>query len=155
MQQKYQWTSLYSQPCSQSCLRIRNIWRHENITATKQTIAFLKCIELYMKSFENVIHVLMSPNVGMQKLSITVISRQFNERVLMKHCFLYENCLLHFMDADYRYSPYQPVPFTALAPISVAFEKNWICQFWRPERVEGDIEFQHNQSSSILQNYSI
>ncbi len=77
-----------------------------------------------------------------RKVSISTLSKQFNEIVCIDHFFLDEICLVHCMDLVSRFSAVQAVESTNLADAVVAFEACWVSQFWYPESLHGDKAFQ-------------
>ena len=85
-----------------------------------------------------------------RKVSLSSLSRSFNELVCIDHFYLANLCLFHIMDTVSRYSSCSLVPSTSLNDAILAFESGWLNQFWPPTAVLGDAAFNHDECISAL-----
>eukprot|EP00178_Gracilaria_changii_P016470 TRINITY_DN4728_c0_g1_i1.p1 TRINITY_DN4728_c0_g1~~TRINITY_DN4728_c0_g1_i1.p1 ORF type:complete len:805 (-),score=91.02 TRINITY_DN4728_c0_g1_i1:529-2943(-) len=90
-----------------------------------------------------------------RKVSISSMSRAFNEVVCVDHMFLDEVCVFHVMDAASRYSAGLIVPNTSMAIAISAFETVWISPLWIPDAVLFDPAFHNDLFTSYIQSLGI
>jgi len=84
-----------------------------------------------------------------RKVSLSSLSRSFNELVCIDHVHLNEMRVIHMMDATTRYSVGAVVPDTSMKNAIINFESLWISPFWEPKAVQFDQAF----DNSIFKNY--
>ena len=87
---------------------------------------------------------------GTRKVSLSSMSRSFNQVVCVDHFYLNGLCLFHAMDSVTRYSGCSIVPDTSLEAAVVAYESCWLCQFWPPSTVLGDAAFKRDVFINFL-----
>ena len=76
-----------------------------------------------------------------RKVSISSLSKEFNEVVCIDHLYLDEIRLTHCMDVVSRYSAAHVVSTATLKDAIVAFEACWVSQFWHPDSIRADTAF--------------
>jgi len=77
-----------------------------------------------------------------RKVSISSLSKSFNDIVCIDHFYLDQIRLMHCMDLVSRYSAVHIVSTVTMGEAVQAFEACWVSQFWYPESVHGDKAFQ-------------
>lgn len=90
-----------------------------------------------------------APPQPSRKVSISSLSRNFNDVVCLDHFFLESLCILHCMDMATRYSSASIVSSTSLENVIMGFESSWLSQFWLPDAIQADSAF----AGSIFKNY--
>eukprot|EP00171_Calliarthron_tuberculosum_P022021 IDg22021t1 len=90
-----------------------------------------------------------------RKVSLSSMSRTFNKVVCIDHLFLRENRVFHAMDSTTRYSAGTDVQDMSMLASIVAFESQWISQFWIPETVLADKAFDNDMFKSFTSKYGI
>jgi len=90
-----------------------------------------------------------------RKVSLSSMSRQFNDVVCVDHFFLDNLCIFHAMDAITRYSAGSCVPDTSMVHSILSFETLWISQFWIPSAILFDRAFKNTQFDDWMKNYGI
>ena len=77
-----------------------------------------------------------------RKVSISSLSKHFNEILCIDHFYLDEVRLMHCMDLVSRYSTALAVDSASTKDAVHAFEATWASQFWYPDAVQIDKAFQ-------------
>ena len=77
-----------------------------------------------------------------RKVSISSLSKNFNEVLCIDHLYLDESLVMHCMDLVSRYSSAHVVTSTNLKEAIIAFEASWVSQFWYPDSIRADKAFQ-------------
>jgi len=90
-----------------------------------------------------------------RKVSLSSMSREFNNVVSVDHMFLGENCVFHIMDTKSRYSVGAIVESTTMAQAIEVFESTWLSEFWAPDVVAFDQAFDSKLFDQFLQKYGI
>eukprot|EP00178_Gracilaria_changii_P015990 TRINITY_DN4502_c0_g1_i1.p1 TRINITY_DN4502_c0_g1~~TRINITY_DN4502_c0_g1_i1.p1 ORF type:complete len:217 (+),score=18.60 TRINITY_DN4502_c0_g1_i1:155-805(+) len=90
-----------------------------------------------------------------RKVSLSSISRSFNDVVCIDHLFLDDICVFHVMDTSSRYSAGCPVEGTSMENTVFAFEALWVSPFWNPKAVVFDQAFNNTLFCDYLQQYDI
>lgn len=83
------------------------------------------------------------------------MSRGFNDVVCIDHFFPDNQDVLHFMDAQTRYSTGLLVPSTSMHDAIPAFETLWLSEFWPPNGVQGDKAFDNSEFKDYLSLYDV
>lgn len=78
------------------------------------------------------------------------MSRTFNDIVCIDHLFLEQHDVIHFMDAQTRYSSGLLVPTTNMRDAIYGFETKWKAEFWPPDCVQGDKAFSNTDFKNYL-----
>ena len=125
----------------------KHVCGHANFTDFQ---SLLKRNELWNEAVASYVHKLVEectacratalphPN---RKVSISSMSKHFNEVVCVDHFYLGEIRLMHCMDLVSRFSTVQVVDSANLDDAVSAFEACWVNQFWYPESIHGDKAF--------------
>ena len=74
-------------------------------------------------------------------VSLSNLSREFNQLVFVDHFFLDELQIFHVMDAKSTYSAGTVVDSLTIADAIASFETCWTSQFWAPAQCQGDQAF--------------
>lgn len=74
-------------------------------------------------------------------VSISTLSKKFNQILCVDHFYLDDVCSVHFMDLVSRFSTAQIVENTNQHDVVPPFESTWIPHFWYPESIRGDQAF--------------
>jgi len=90
-----------------------------------------------------------------RKVSLSSMSRKFNDVVCVDHLFLDEFKVFHAMCAATRYSTGAVVQDTSMESSIEAFEAHWISQFWPPKDVLFDPAFDNSIFKSYTDLYDI
>ena len=96
-----------------------------------------------------------SEPTGMRKVSLSSMSREFNDLVCVDHLFIDRACIFHAMDSASRYSVGTLVPDTSMLQAVTAFEAHWVSQFWAPTKVLFDPGFKGIELTKYLQDVGI
>lgn len=83
-----------------------------------------------------------SPPMPSRKVSISSLSKSFNEVLCVDHFNLDDVLMAHFMDLISRYSAAYIVSSTNLYDAVLGFEAAWVGQFWYPDSIQADKAFQ-------------
>lgn len=85
-----------------------------------------------------------------RKVSLSSISRTFNDTVCVDHLFLDSMPVFHIMDSTSRYSVGAVVESTGMEHAVEVFESLWLSPFWNPHVVLCDQAFNNEIFSSFL-----
>lgn len=88
-----------------------------------------------------------------RKVSLSSMSRVFNDVVCVDHLFLDEVPVFHATDSVTRYSVGCVVPDTKISHAVKAFDSLWISQFWNPVKVLFDPAFNVDEFKNFLTQY--
>lgn len=92
---------------------------------------------------------------GSRPVSLSSMSRIFNDVVCLDHFFPDNLDVLHIMDAQTRYSAGSIVPSTSMSHAIPVFESQWMSQFWPPDAVQADKAFDNNEFQQYLKVYDV
>lgn len=84
-----------------------------------------------------------------RKVSISSLSRNFNDVVCLDHFYLESLCILNCMDMATRYYSASVLLSTLLENVIGDFESSWLSQFWLPNDIQADSAF----AGKIFKNY--
>lgn len=98
---------------------------------------------------------LVSPSDNTIKVSLSSMTRGFNDLVCVDHLYLDRITVMHVMDATTRYSAGSVVSSPNTADTITVFEAVWIAQFWAPSHVLGDNAFSNNEFKQYLDSHGI
>lgn len=87
---------------------------------------------------------------GSRKVSLSSMSREFNDVVCVDHLLLNEVCVFHGMDTVTRYPSCAVVPDTSLSAAVIEFDACWLGQFSPPATVYGDTAFDRDEFKTYL-----
>lgn len=90
-----------------------------------------------------------------RKVSISSLSKEFNENVCIDHLFLGDICVVHLMDHVTRYSAGLVVNDTKMDNAIMALEATWNSQFWFPQTIKGDTAFSIGSFMEYISNIGI
>lgn len=85
-----------------------------------------------------------------RKVSLSTMSREFNDTVCVDHLHIDDMRILHIMDSATRYSAGAVVQTTNMEDAIIAFDSHWVSQFWTPENVLYDPAFHNEEFKSYL-----
>lgn len=88
-------------------------------------------------------------------VSLSAMSRQFNQVVCIDHLFLNRHKVFHCMDSVSRCSAGFPVTDTTMSNAITAFEAHWITLFWPPDTVLYDPAFDNSEFTAYLHSLGI
>lgn len=80
-----------------------------------------------------------------RKVSISSLSKGFNENMCIEHFHRDDMPLIHCMDMVIRHSTASIVPTANMDAASNAFQSMWVTTFWYPENIYGDMAFETSQ----------
>ena len=92
---------------------------------------------------------------GSRKVSLRSMSRSFNDVLCVDHLFIEQHDIIHFMDAQTRYSSGLLVPTTNMRDAIYGMETKWFSEFWPPQSIQGDKAFQAEEFKDYLKIYDI
>jgi len=90
-----------------------------------------------------------------RKVSLSSMSRSFNDVVCIDHLFLDEYKVFHAMCSSTRYSVGSHVPDTNMENSIACLEAHWISQFWPPNEILYDPAFENSLFKSYVELYDI
>ena len=90
-----------------------------------------------------------------RKVSLSSMSRSFNDVICIDHLHLGNSRVCHVMDATTRYSVGSVVPDVSMEHSIHTIESNWISPFWAPEAIQFDQAFDNAKFQDYLQLYDI
>lgn len=96
-----------------------------------------------------------APALPSRKVSISSLSKNFNEIVCVDHLYLEEVLMAHYMDLVSRYSAAYIVSSTQLNEAVLGFEAAWVGQFWYPDSIQVDKAFQVGEFKSYADKLGI
>lgn len=89
------------------------------------------------------------------KVSLSPMSRSFNEVVCVDHMFLDQHCVMHIMDTASRYSVGAVVQDTSMREAILVFDAHWLTPFWTPLTVAYDRAFKNSIFAEYLRQQDI
>lgn len=90
-----------------------------------------------------------------RKVSLSAMTRSFNDLVCVDHLFLDQYCVMHAMDAASRYSVGAVVEDTSMWRAILLFDAHWVTPFWTPQVVAFDRGFNNSVFVEYLQAQDI
>lgn len=85
-----------------------------------------------------------------RKVSLSSMSRKFNDVVCIDHFHLEGNRVFHIMDLESGYSTGDVVDTMSMSDEIYLFESLWITQFWTPKTVLHDPAFENTEFTEFL-----
>jgi len=89
------------------------------------------------------------------KVSLSSMTRGFNEVVCVDHMYLEDHCVFHMMDSVTRYSSGSVVESTGMMDSIEAFESTWLNEFWMPKALTFDPAFKNKMFEKFAEKYGI
>lgn len=74
-------------------------------------------------------------------MSISSLSKEFNEILCVDHLYLEDILLMHFMDLITRYSSALIITSTNLKEAVIVLEASWVSQFWYTDSIRAEKAF--------------
>jgi len=96
-----------------------------------------------------------APPQPSHKVSISTMSKEFNDTVCVDHFYLESVRLMHCMDIVTRFSAAFVVTSSSMDDAVFAYESCWLSQFWQPSAILGDKAFAHGSFKSYLESCEI
>ena len=90
-----------------------------------------------------------------RKVSLSSLSRQFNDLVCIDHLHLENNRVFHVMDSHTRYSSGMVVQSLTMTEAIKVFECQWMSQFWAPKCILFDPAFDNDEFLNYAHTYDI
>jgi len=90
-----------------------------------------------------------------RKVSLSSMSRSFNDVVCIDHLFLDDHKVFHAMCSSTRYSVGAEVPDTTIDKSIACLEAHWISQFWPPNEILYDPAFETQMFNDYVKLYDI
>lgn len=90
-----------------------------------------------------------------RKVSLSSLSRSFNEVVCVDHFYLDNIRMFHMMDAWSRFSTCYALDDASLRSAVIGFEASWLSKFWAPLSVRGDDAFNKDEFKNYMSTLDI